>query len=93
MRIGEAARTAGLMLETVPYDKTIRLLPAPRRRPSGYRHYPEDAVERLRVITEARLIGLSLGEVGDVLAAGEPGQVGGEHMVQVFEAQRDRIEE
>ncbi|MFD6230532.1 MerR family transcriptional regulator [Streptomyces sp. NPDC060232] len=48
------------------------LLPADRT-PSGYRMYDEDAVERLASISSAKLLGLALEEIRELLDVGEEG--------------------
>ena len=92
MRIGEIARRSGLKPGTVRYYESIGLLPEPQREPSGYRNYGADALERLRFIGGARTLGLSLEEIGDLLAASEPGEICCEHVVRLLKAQRDRID-
>src|SRR5213594_2576732 len=44
------------------------LVPTPRRTPSGYRQYAEDAVARLRFIKHAQELGFSLQEIQELLA-------------------------
>ncbi|MEU3836244.1 MerR family transcriptional regulator [Streptomyces microflavus] len=68
MRIGEIAALVGVTSRAVRHYHHIGLLPEPARRANGYRAYTvRDAVllARIRRLTE---IGLSLDEVGDVLA-------------------------
>ncbi|PCG84939.1 MerR family transcriptional regulator [Streptomyces sp. WZ.A104] len=68
MRIGEIAALVGVTPRAVRHYHHIGLLPEPARQANGYRAYTvRDAVllARIRRLTE---IGLSLDEVGDVLA-------------------------
>jgi DNA-binding transcriptional MerR regulator len=68
MRIGELADLVGISTRAIRHYHRIGLLPEPARRANGYREYSlRDAVElaRVRRLTEP---GLSLAEVGDVLA-------------------------
>jgi DNA-binding transcriptional MerR regulator len=68
MRIGELADLVGISPRAIRHYHRVGLLPEPARRPNGYREYSlRDAVVLARV---RRLIGLglSLDEVGDVLA-------------------------
>jgi copper chaperone CopZ len=48
LRVGEVARRTGVSVETVRFYEREGILDAARRRPSGYRAYPEDAVRRVR---------------------------------------------
>ena len=68
MRIGELAGLAGISTRAIRHYHRVGLLPEPERKPNGYREYSlRDAVElaRVRRLTE---LGLSLDEVGEVLA-------------------------
>jgi Hg(II)-responsive transcriptional regulator len=68
MQIGELAKSAGVPIDTVRYYERQGILPAPRRRPSGYRNYDEDDVARLRFIRRAKALGFKLEEIHDLLA-------------------------
>jgi DNA-binding transcriptional MerR regulator len=68
MRIGELAGLVGVSTRAIRHYHHVGLLPEPARNANGYREYSlRDAVglARVRRLTE---LGLSLGEVGDVLA-------------------------
>ncbi|MFB9236283.1 MerR family transcriptional regulator [Plantactinospora siamensis] len=68
MRIGELAELVGISTRTIRHYHRVGLLPEPARRGNGYRDYSlRDAVELARVRRLVEL-GLSLAEVGDVLA-------------------------
>ena len=64
LRIGEVARRAGVHRETLRYYERRALLPAPPRRASGYRAYPAETVERVRLIKWAQELGFTLREIG-----------------------------
>ena len=68
MQIGELAKSAGVPIDTVRYYERHGILPAPRRRPSGYRSYDTDDVARVRFIRRAKALGFSLEEIHDLLA-------------------------
>ncbi|HMO35890.1 MAG TPA: MerR family DNA-binding protein [Gemmatales bacterium] len=68
---GALAKAAGLGIETVRYYERRGLLPAPARKPSGYRAYPEAAVRRLRFIKRSQELGFTLSEVKELLALWE----------------------
>ncbi len=74
-RIGELAGALGLNPKTIRYYEALGLLPAPPRTAAGYRLYGEADRERLRFIAKAKAVGLTLAEIGEILAlrrAGEP---------------------
>ena len=67
MKIGEAARRAGVQVDTVRFYERRGLLPRPARRASGYRDLSEAAVERIALVKRLQRVGLTLGEIGEVL--------------------------
>ncbi len=73
LRIGELARTAGLTVEGVRYYERRGLLEPPARSPAGYRLYGPEAVARLAFIRQAKAVGLSLGEIRQILALSRAG--------------------
>ena len=66
--IGSVAREAGVGIETVRFYEREGLIGKPPRTPSGYRQYPEEAIERIRFIQRAKGLGFSLAEIRDLLA-------------------------
>lgn len=74
MRSGEVAQEAGVNLQTLRYYERRGLLKEPPRRPSGYRTYARDTVDRLRFVKRAQQLGFTLAEVETLLhlAAGGP---------------------
>lgn len=67
MRIGELADRVGVNPKAIRYYEGIGLLPSPDRRPSGYRDYTEDDVERLRFVKTAQRLNLALSEIAEIL--------------------------
>ena len=68
MRIGELAARFGLNPKTIRYYEEIGLLPRAARLDSGYRRYDERDAERLGFIRRAKMLGLSLDEIRDILS-------------------------
>lgn len=73
MRIGELAALVGTDAPTIRFYEAEGVLPEPARSGSGYRHYSEVDVDRLRFIKQARVLGLSLGEIREITAARDAG--------------------
>ncbi|MEU7113856.1 MerR family transcriptional regulator [Streptomyces sp. NPDC046182] len=71
-RISQLAERSGVPATTLRFYETAGLLPAGRTA-SGYRVYGEDAVDRLAFITSAKLLGLALDEIRDLLEVREEG--------------------
>lgn len=70
LRIGELAARAGVSVDTVRFYERRRLLPRAHRTGGGFRLFPAEAVERIRFVKQAQEIGLSLEEIGGLLAEG-----------------------
>src|SRR5437867_351444 len=68
LKIGQVASAARVNIQTIRYYERTGLLAAPRRTPSGYREYDDDAVKRLRFIKHAQALGFSLKEIRELLA-------------------------
>jgi len=67
LRTGELANRAAVNVETLRFYERRGLLPEPPRRPSGYREYPLESVERIRFIKRAQELGFSLNEIKGLL--------------------------
>ncbi len=67
LTIGQVAEAAEVNIQTIRYYERRGLFPKPRRTPSGYRQYAEDAVGRIRFIKHAQELGFSLQEIQDFL--------------------------
>lgn len=66
--IGQAARRAGVGVETVRFYEREGLIPQPPRPENGFRRYPQDAVSRIRFIRRSKALGFSLREIKDLLS-------------------------
>jgi MerR family transcriptional regulator, copper efflux regulator len=85
VRIGELATRTGVSPKTIRYYEDIGLLPAPPRTRSGYRDYDEDAAARLGFVRAAASVGLTLGEIREVLAFRDRGQPPCAHVRKLIE--------
>ena len=74
MRTGELAERAGITTEAVRFYERVGVLSAPARTPSGYRDYDEAAVERLSFVRAAQVVGLTLGQIREVIAFRDQGE-------------------
>jgi DNA-binding transcriptional MerR regulator len=80
VRIGELARELEINPRTIRYYEAIGLLPAPRRNAAGYRLYGAADRDRLRFIAKAKTLGLSLEEIGEILALRDAGIAPRQHV-------------
>ena len=67
LTIGQVAAGADVNIQTIRYYERRGLFPTPRRTPSGYRQYADDAVSRLRFIKHAQELGFALTEIQELL--------------------------
>lgn len=67
LTISGLSRESGVNLETIRFYERSELLPAPRRNASGYRHYDEVDIRRVRFIRRGRELGFSLEEIRTLL--------------------------
>lgn len=67
MNIGSASRASGVSERMIRHYEKIGLIPPPARRDSGYRDYSDADVHRLRFAANARDLGFSIEEIGELL--------------------------
>ncbi|MGI5292978.1 MerR family transcriptional regulator [Nonomuraea polychroma] len=92
MQIGEVAREAGVSVDTVRFYERRGVLPAARRKPSGYRMFSESAVERIRMAKALQELGFTLDEVVETLQAHDVGEATCENQRWRLEAIVGRID-
>lgn len=66
--IGQAARAAGVGVETIRFYERKGLIERPPRPLAGARRYPQDTVDRIRALRQGQELGFSLAEIADLLA-------------------------
>jgi DNA-binding transcriptional MerR regulator len=79
--------------QTIRYYEREGLLPAPRRTSGKYRDYGPEALEDLRFIRKAQAIGLSLGEVREVMEIASGGRAPCEHVRAILTTRLTEVEE
>lgn len=72
LRISQLAERCGVRPSTLRFYETAGLLPA-ERTASGYRVYGEESVERLAFISSAKLLGLALEDIRELLEVRDEG--------------------
>jgi DNA-binding transcriptional MerR regulator len=92
MKIGELAADAGVTVDTVRFYERRGVLPAPQRRPSGYREYSASTVERIRTARALQRLGFALDEVINALQAHDSGTATCASELWRLEAVVDRID-
>jgi DNA-binding transcriptional MerR regulator len=74
VRSGELARLSGVSTDTLRHYERLGILQEPHRTNGGYRNYPADSLQRVRLIQSALSVGFSLSELATVLGMRDRGQ-------------------
>jgi MerR family transcriptional regulator, Zn(II)-responsive regulator of zntA len=67
LKIGELARQTGLSIKTIRYYESRGLLEQLPRTEGGYRLYGPEEIARLRFVQRAKLLGLTLEEIRELV--------------------------
>lgn len=68
LSIGKVAEKTGLGIETIRFYERKGLINEPVRKQSGYRQYVQEHVLQLMFIQQAKELGFSLNEIGELLS-------------------------
>jgi MerR family mercuric resistance operon transcriptional regulator len=68
MTIGKLAKQSEVTVETIRHYQRIGLLNEPVKTQNSYRHYPPDAIGRIRFIKRAQQAGFTLKEIATLLS-------------------------
>ena len=90
MKIGRLSNMTGVSIDTIRYYEQRGLIPIAERSESGYRQYSVDDVKRLKFIVQAKELGFTLEETGQLLAIRSDGRACAE-VRAVAEAKADEI--
>ena len=75
MQSGELSRLAGVSSDTLRHYERVGVLPKPPRTNGGYRDYPTDSLDRVRLIQSALRVGFSLPELAIILEMRDRGEI------------------
>jgi MerR family transcriptional regulator, copper efflux regulator len=84
MRIGELAEQAGISTKAIRYYEQVGILVPPARTASGYRSYDQAALGRLGFVRAAQAVGLTLGEIRQIIAFRDNGQAPCAHVTDLL---------
>jgi DNA-binding transcriptional MerR regulator len=73
LKIGEAARLAGVPAKTLRYYEDVGLIAPAKRTASGYRLYGWRELEQIEFIRRAKLMGISLDQIRELVDVAEEG--------------------
>jgi len=71
----QLSRLAGISTDTLRHYERLGVLPKPSRTNAGYRDYPANSLERVRLIQSALKVGFSLPELATILRMRDRGEV------------------
>jgi MerR family transcriptional regulator, copper efflux regulator len=93
MRSGAAAVASGVSERMIRHYEALGLIPAPARSDSNYRDYGEGDVHRLRFIANARDLGFSTAEIGELLLLWADGRRASAEVKKLALARADALRE
>jgi DNA-binding transcriptional MerR regulator len=67
--IGEVSGLVGLSTKTIRYYESIQLITSSERKENNYRVYSENDVQKLRLVVEAKNLGIPLNDVKRIVNA------------------------
>ncbi len=73
LRAGALSKAAGVSTDTLRHYEKLGLLQTPPRTASGYRAYPRESIDRVRLIRNALACGFTLKELATVLRVKDAG--------------------
>jgi MerR family transcriptional regulator, copper efflux regulator len=85
MRIGELAEQAGISTKAIRYYEQIGILAPPARTAAGYRTYDQLTIGRLTFVRAAQAVGLTLGEIRQIIAFRDDGQAPCAHVTGLLQ--------
>jgi len=74
LKISDLAKLTGVSGKTLRYWESLGLLPRAIRSHTGYRFFAPETVRQVEFIQKAKSIGLTLGEIAEVLKLAKGGQ-------------------
>ena len=90
--IGKLARECGVGVETIRFYERKGLIEQPDQPTSGYRKYPVETAARVRFIRNAKELGFSLREIGELLSLTGTSTVNRKEMRARAEAKIEEID-
>jgi DNA-binding transcriptional MerR regulator len=83
--IGDLAKQLGMTTKAIRHYEELGLLGAPLRSDAGYRLYVPADVERLRFVQSAKVLGLSLAEIKEIVSIWTAGDAPCSHVSRLLD--------
>jgi DNA-binding transcriptional MerR regulator len=91
--IGALSTAARVPAKTLRFWESEGLLHEPPRTPGGYRDYRPEALDRVAFIRHAKVAGLTLREIGEILAIRDEGRAPCEHVAELVGERLAEVEQ
>lgn len=92
MLIGEVATATGVSTKTLRFYERQGLLAEPPRTAGGYRDYDQAVVGRVTFIRQAQAAGLTLRQIGEILAIRDEGRAPCSHVAELVDERLADVE-
>lgn len=92
MKIGALAKASGLSTDTLRFYEKAGLI-ASRRLPNGYRVFPPETLETLRLVQLGQGLGFTLKDMAALVPVLKAGGLGAEDVQALMAAQAGRIQD
>lgn len=93
MQIQTVSKQSGISAQTIRYYESLGVLPKPKRKPNGYRMYSEEDVERVRFVSGARRLGLSIDDIREILDLRDTGEAPCSTVLALLKHKADEIQQ
>jgi Hg(II)-responsive transcriptional regulator len=90
LTISQVAKASNVNVETVRYYERRGLIDEPPRSESGYRHFPEEVIDRIQFIKRTQDLGFTLEEIKKLLSASNNEDF---HSEEIYNFAIDKIQE
>ncbi|MFF2018341.1 MerR family transcriptional regulator [Paenibacillus sp. NPDC058177] len=88
---GQVAKLANVNMETLRYYEKQGLLPRLQRSESGYRLYPEEVLDRLTFIHNAKSCGFTLKEIRKALTKSRNSEINIDDFLMTIDRKQEKI--
>jgi DNA-binding transcriptional MerR regulator len=92
LTIGEMAGQSGVSVKALRYYDEIGIVRPTRRSPSGYRLYSPDTLKELAFVRSAQSLGLTLGEIREVIALRDRGEAPCSHVLALLQRRAEELD-
>lgn len=92
MRIGQVAEATGVSTKALRFYEREGLLDEPERTASGYRNYSKSAVDRVAFVKRSQAAGLTLRQIGEILAVRDGGRAPCAHVAALVDERIGEID-